>query len=426
MRIPDLSNIGFRVRRGDEILMYLLGLFSTWQILQFAGFSLSTLLTVLTAGYLIFSRGFSYFRKDWLLIAIALSTFTTLGVSLLAELPSGYVKVSISGTLQWVLIFLICIYMHRSNNSHCTGSFFQGLDLSCKVQIIWCLLQMVTYYALDLDINAKLFGELLHTNNETSQYRNGVLACTGLHWHAANMIPILAYLYFRYPGLLWKGLCFVVVYFMKNATAIIAASLCIGLDAMRFCWRVLRSPESSIPKRIAAYIMVGISCVCVIAPFVFPKIWEMLEYLLLRFSQISNPSYGNESSAVHFNYYRHLPYILGNISPFEVLFGSGFNTSGYRFSYFFDQYSQSIWTVESDLVNITLGKGVIGCILHYSFLILLAIRLKKTKQTNHICFLLVLLLCGFVYDNQFIWVLLTEFMMYCTTFYPKNAKENYQ
>lgn len=412
------------MRRGDETLMYLLGLFSTWQILQFAGISISTFLTVFTAAYLILTRGFSYFRKDWLLFAMGISAVATLGISLTAALPAGYIKASISGTLQWALIFIICIYMRRSHSDCGTDSFFRGLDLSCKVQILWCLLQMAAYYVLKLDINAKLFGEILHTNNETSQYRNGVLACTGLHWHAANMIPILAYLYFRYPGVLWKGLCIAVMYFMRNATAIIAVGMCIGLDVLRFCWQTLRSPGVSLSKRIAAYILVGIGCACIVLPFVFPKIWEMIEYLLLRIYQISNPSYGNESSAVHFNYYRHLPYILSNISPLEAFLGSGFNTSGYRFSYFFNQYSQSIWTVESDFVNITLSKGLLGCILHYCFLINLAVRLKKTGQTARICTLLVLLLCGFVYDNQFIWVLLVEFMMYCTTFYPPKAKES--
>ena len=135
MRIPSFSNIGFRMRRGDEILMYLLGLFSTWQILQIAGFPFSTWFTVLTVGYLVLTRGFSSFRKDWLLLSIALSTIITFGISMIAALPAGYLKASISSTAQWILIFIICIYMRRSSDDRCTSSFFRGLDLSCKIQI---------------------------------------------------------------------------------------------------------------------------------------------------------------------------------------------------------------------------------------------------------------------------------------------------
>ena len=65
----QLSPFGIRVRPPKETLLFLLGLVSTWQILEFAGFSLSTLLTLLTLGYLILTRGMD-FRKDPLLLLL--------------------------------------------------------------------------------------------------------------------------------------------------------------------------------------------------------------------------------------------------------------------------------------------------------------------------------------------------------------------
>ena len=66
-------------------------------------------------------------------------------------------------------------------------AFLTGFRLSCHVQIFWCLLQLALFNTIGLDINRTLFsGAAL-----SSHYRGGTLVCTGLHWHAANMIPFL-------------------------------------------------------------------------------------------------------------------------------------------------------------------------------------------------------------------------------------------
>lgn len=89
--MEKFSEIGIRVRRPKEILLFLLGLFSTLQILQVGGFALSTWLTVLTAGYLLLTQGFS-FRKDWLLLTTFLCIGITFAVSMLSDIPGAYKK----------------------------------------------------------------------------------------------------------------------------------------------------------------------------------------------------------------------------------------------------------------------------------------------------------------------------------------------
>lgn len=416
----NFSDMGFRIRSPKENLLFLLGLFSTWQIVQVAGFSLSTWFTMLTAGYLLLTHGFD-FRKDWLLLTMLASAGITLTVSMVSDIPADYKKASLLGTVQWGLIFVICAYMRRENTDISTSAFFRGFDWSCKVQVAWCILQIGAYYVLGMDINTKLFGELLRTGTETSQFRNGVLACTGLHWHASNLIPVLVYLYFRHHSILYKLLCIVVVYFTKNATSIVAIGLCVGLELIRFCKRTIFDRNKTIPYRLAVYIMLATLGVAIISPIIFPKVREMGEYLLLRLYQIANPTQGNESSTVHFNYYRHLPYILRNISPLEVLSGSGFSTSGYRFTQFFAQYPEGTWIVESDPVNLILSQGLIGVMLHYFFVAYTTRRLLHAKQSNTAMFFTVLFICGFIYNNQLLWVQLLEFMLYCRTFQAPTA-----
>jgi len=404
----EFSQWGIRVRPPKETLLFLLGLFSTWQILSVAGFSLSTWFTFLTLGYLVLTRGLDL-RKDWLLLAMLVSCLVTTGLSLFANLPGGYVKAAITGVIQRFAVLLLGFYACRDDRKG-GNAFLTGFRFSCHVQIFWCLLQLALFKTVGLDINRTLFSgaEL------SSHYRGGTLVCTGLHWHAANMIPIFVYYYFHKPKLWNKALALLVAIGTKNATGLIAAILCLGIDTLLFIWRTLTLRQCSIPRRLAGWGIAAVGLLLLVSPIVFPKVWELIEYLLLRLYQAKNPSVGNESSAVHLSYYTLLPRILTGIPLREVIFGSGIGTSGWRFTQFNGQYPDMIWTVESDFTNILLSTGAVGLLLHIAFLCLLIRRLKKAGHTGWICTLLVLAVCGFVYANQFLWVFLVELMLYCT------------
>ena len=413
----EFSQWGIRVRPPKETLLFLLGLVSTWQILEFAGFSLSTWLTFLTLGYLVITRGLD-FRKDWLLLSMLFTCLVTTAVSFGANLPNGYVKAAISGFAQRLAVLLTCLYACRDDRKG-GEAFLDGFRISCHVQLGWCLAQLALFKVAQIDLNSALFSAL----EQTSHYRGGTLVCTGLHWHAANLIPILVFEYFYRPNWLKKGLSILVALASKNATGIIAVLLCIGVDVLLFLWHTLTDRQCSVPKKIAAWIMAAVSVALLLAPVVFPKVWEIIEYLLLRLYQAKNPSLGNESSAVHLSYYTLLPRILTNIPLHEVIFGSGIGTSGYRFTQFNGQYPDKIWTVESDFTNILLSTGLVGLLLQLAFLILLTCRLTKEKESGWICVLWVLAICGFVYSNQFLWVFLVELMLYCTLRHRKKKEE---
>ena len=324
---------------------------------------------------------------------------------------------AVSGFVQRIAVLLTGLYACRDDRSG-GDAFLKGFRWSCHVQIGWCLLQLVLFNTLGLDINSILFSG----SELTSHYRGGTLVCTGLHWHAANMIPIFVFYYFHRPKLWNKALAILVAIGTKNATGLIAVILCLGIDALLFFWRSL-TRQCSVPRKLAAWIMAAVCLLLLASPIVFPKVWELVEYLLLRLYQATNPSLGNESSAVHLSYYTLLPKILTHIPQWEVIFGSGIGTSGYRFTQFNGQYPDMIWTVESDFTNILLSTGVVGLVLHGCFLVLLTRRLLRQKQLGWICTLWVLAVCGFVYSNQFLWVFLVELMLYSTLNHPEKKGE---
>ena len=421
MRIPPLNSHGLRIRRGDEVLMFLLGLVSTWQILQIAGFAMSTWLTAVSLLYMILSRP-AAFRKDRLAFLLLLLNITTLAVSFFTDLPSNYEITALFTFLQWFLVYALFMYCTQEASIPAVDSFLNGFDWSCRIQLVWCILQMVLYKLLEQDLNELVFGKLLSYDGATSRYRNGELTCTGLHWHGANLTPILLYLYWRHRSLITKLLCLAMVYFSHSATNMIGILLCIGLDFVLFAKRTLVDRSSSVLRKTAVYSAIALIALILISPLLIPKLWDMILYLLERFYQIWNPTKGKESSAVHFNYYKNLPTILKRLPFINVLFGSGASTSGHWFSYFYQQYTNQTWVVESDFVNLTLNYGIAGLTLIYSFVIRTIIYLKRTPGMSRIAlWMLVLIPCGIIYNNQFLWVQLVEFMMFCRCLYPRNS-----
>ena len=410
--------LGIRAARLDESLLFLLGLFSTWQIVQFMGCAVSTWLTVAACGYFAVTRK-PAFRRDYLMLCLLICYCVSVAVSVFVPIPAAYKKTSVMRFAQWLAIFVLAGYLRADEQSDAGFYFLKGLDWSCRIQLLWCFAQFFAYKLIGIDLNRRIFSELLHMAEQTSQYRDGVLASTGLHWHAANLIPVLTFLFLRHSSLAVKLACIVAVYFSKSATAMIGIGLCVVFECALLAKQIALEGRGGMPKKVASAAALLAAAGVLLIPVVLPKIMETASYLLARIDQISNPTQGNESSATHFSYYKNLPHILSNISLPEVLFGSGIDTSGYRFTQFYGQYPDLIWVVESDFVNLILSMGVLGCIVHYTFAFT-AVRKRMTAESSkkYAWWILLLIPCGIVYNNQFLWVVLAELVMYTTAPQP--------
>lgn len=188
--------------------------------------------------------------------------------------------------------------------------------------------------------------------------------------------------------------------------------MCIILDLLICSKELFINKKGVVPFRNALFGVILFTIGIAALPMLVPKFMEMVSYLGTRIYQIWNPTEGNESSAVHFSYYQLLPEILTNIPILNVLFGSGMGTSGYRFTQFNGQYPGQIWIVESDFTDMLLSRGIVGWFLHYYFIVKTACKLLKNNYTKEMLYLLVLTICGIVYNNQFLWVIILEFAMY--------------
>ena len=398
-------------------LVFLLGIFSTMQILTLGGITIFNILSIIVFLYFLCIRRSWYSKCLYLKVCVFLLLLgvTTMGALLGDVLSISYKSRAIISFINYVIIFAVFFFIHVDQNEF-SEKFLCGFKVSCYVQIFWCVLQLILYYTISLDINHIIFAQFFGTTSQTSRYVDGVLACTGLSWHPANLIPVLIYIFLFNKGIVLKLLCIAISVFSHSATAQIAIGLCC-------CYVLAKWVRKAIGSRIPLKYWFGFSIfVIIFCAYICTKnnlVVRTINSILERIRDIYSIEPGN-SSATHFSYYTRLFAIIRQSNVFTVLFGYGIDCSGFPFSYYYNQYSDMVWVVESDFVNIVLSQGLVGFIVFYAgFLSITVQYLKKSKSAA--VFMLVLFVCGITYNLQFNWVILVELILF--SFIKKTSTE---
>ena len=148
--------------------------------------------------------------------------------------------------------------------------------------------------------------------------------------------------------------------------------------------------------------------------------------LLTRLTERSDAS-----TMAHMNYYTSLPVIYRHFSFLEKLFGWGIGRSGNVFTTYFGMYkSIGDWSIESDPMNFLYSLGIFGMFLFYLFLINVMIKGWKIDR-KAVVFIAILLVCGFLYAVQYIWVVMMEVYFFALlskkkmVFEPINSKNTF-
>ena len=401
-----------------SFLMYGLGLTSTMQILSLFGFSLSTWFTAAIVAYFlilaVINRKLSLHIEPQWWIYVVILLLATANALLGNFLPKAYISSAMLALAQLLLLLAAFLLStgapDKSQNIHW---FMKGFDLSCKIQLFWCLLQLVMDTLFSIDLNQIVFNHLLKMTELTSQQRNEGLACSGLHWHAANMLPVLVYLYFVAKPKWLKLLCVYIAYETHSATILIAIILCLGIDILVYGKDYLHKIKSThLLRKKATCILLSVASIgilCIVAPIAVKSI----SYLIQRIAEVNNPTVGNSSSAIHMSYLTSFGSIWSTSNITEILFGYGLNTSGAMMTHLYGMYPDIVWVVESDFANILINQGIIGFLFWYGILgYTMLCAWKSPKYRPWACVLAVLIMCGLTYNNQFLWVILFELMIF--------------
>lgn len=287
----------------------------------------------------------------------------------------------------------------------------KGIKITCIVELIWCFLQFVAYKFAGLDINQKIFVNLLHLVQTASRYESGkFFRPSGLCWHQSLMAPIVVLTFFFSGSIIWIGLALLDSLICHSTTAFIGILCCFiftyGLKAIKY----IQSGRVKIHKIVAffAAILFVLAIPVAIkanAPAAFA---EELMRLVTRITHSSS----DLSSAAHMRYYTSYKDVVKMSSPLQVFFGYGYGCSGYPITKLFDQYAYlNNWSVESDVMNILISRGILGFFGYYGMLAYIAIKGYRIDE-RYALLIACIVVEGVTYNIQFDWLFFLELFLY--------------
>lgn len=395
--------------------LFLLGLFSSLTVIQLGGISLFLVFAYVLFLYELVRKNLSICINTKFLPFLISIVFSFL-LSLFLNLPSGYLINNIKGLLNYLIIFVLAFSIVESDNKEtCLYELLSGLCCSCRVQSIWIIGQTILWNLLKIDVNKLIFSDILGLVEKASQYKGTGYVPTGLCWNAGGIAPILFLGFFLEKRLILKIIIAVSAFLTQSATLTIGMSLCI---VFMIVYNVSKMNVLVKCKKNISSIFVGLVLILIFL-FVsyrsfgvirqqFDRLWEVFSY---RIDGLLNSSSAMDSStSAHLGYFTNLSYALGHGSFANALFGFGINCSGFPYSAVTGQYSDQVWIVECDFVNILLNFGIIGFLFFYVWLMDGVLNLRK-KGTIFYAFLVIAFM-GITYNLQYIWLIFIELILF--------------
>lgn len=399
------------LKKWVDLILYLMGLFSTFYIIRIKSFQLSTLLAfVCIISVCILKQKINLINVNRLFLGFIVSVIVTSFLNLFLPMADTYnIKISMVALIEFILLYLSAEQIKQLDN-YSINKFVSGLRMSCYIHIIWCLLQFVTYEFAEIDINQIVFGNILHISNGNygvSRYEAGKLVISGLCWHPINLAPTLALsVLLLNKWYIWFAAFFIAFYSDNSTTMVVIIAVFVLFLLTEFKGKLINVfKRLKKPKVFFKVLVISLISVFILIELI-PLIQIAVDGILNRV-QDTNDS----STQAHIQYYTAWPMIVRRQNILEFLFGCGIGRSGVYFSRFFKQYTYiDYWSVESDPMNYLYAAGLIGFCLFYGWLITLIIKAKKIN-VKYLIFLLCIILGGITYGMQFPWVINLELII---------------
>lgn len=409
-----------QIKKLEQGLPYLLGIFSTLQIISIMGVTVYNWLLVLSFIYMIYTKKLCIKKNDLILIFLIVSFITIVTGCCFNGLRVDYFKKNVVSGIQLIMVLVIYILSY-SNKSIFINRFIKGFNVSCYIQLFWCYIQLVFFYLFNTDINNLIFNKILHMVSLESSMENSGFVCTGFHWHPANLIPTLLWLCIFSKKIYIKFAVLVIIIACDNTTILIGVLLYFAFTVLSFLKDIFQ--RNKVSKKIIIFAVILAGFVAIFLEPVIEYSAFLLNGILTRFKDAIDSNIIDNSSRTHFLYYFNLPFILKTEKLVNVIFGYGIDCSGFIYSKLFSQYNNLTWILESDPVNIILSQGIAGFGVLYSILIRNIAMLRKTN-TRYFIFCSILLIMGVTYNVQYNWIILLELMLWADmkyVFLEKNS-----
>ena len=326
-----------------------------------------------------------------------------------SSMPDSYKKTALVMPLMLLPLYLTCMYFDGNirRNKNWLKTIVSLLKVSVIIQMIWFAVQLVAYNALHIDVNKELFVNTLHMLDNASFIRNWVYYPSGLSWHSATLAPLFVMGFILFDNVYIRLLIVAEALLCGNATTFIGVILCATL---MIGYKFIFIDKKRISRK-AAYALMFL---LVLSPVVLLR-FDLGAVIVNRIEFLWGRLFGrqrDESSIAHLSYFTDYFKIVKGSSLLRVLFGYGYGCSGYPITQIYDRYaSLTNWSIECDIVDILVSRGVFGFIGYYYFMF--KIMLKGARlDYRYFILMFVIFVQGFGYNIQFDYVLMIEILLY--------------
>lgn len=387
-----------------DYMFIMLGVFSTIQLLSIAGLTVFNICLVLTVTTIFM---LSRISVDYFFIFSFCTTVITVIYSFcVADLTKGFLKSALIGGI--IYIFILITYIVMKSDVLRAINLVKGFQISCGLTLVWCVLQIISSYIFRIDLNTLVFEKIFMIKDAMGDYNTetGQLIPSGFFSHRAILSPIFIYLFFLSDNLFVEALIIGISLLTKSTALILGCALGVFFRILSFIMKKhdIKSKKTKIISGIILTIILVSICL-----YMSGEIQNIFNYIVQRIVD-SRSNKADNSSVVHYLYYKNLFYIIKDFNLIEILFGNGFATSGLFYTRFNGQYSwMDSWVVESDYINIIISQGILGLVLWIYMMIDIIRKSLKIKEFKTVFFVLLIMFIGIMYNIQFNWFIVVEF-----------------
>ena len=392
-----------------NIIIFLMFTFASLDLFQISGKTFFFYLGLIFILYSIVNKGKINILKDPLIIAI-FAEFLISGIfAQFSGLNRSYKKTAIIMPILVLPIFLEAGIFEGliKRKTSILQVILKGIRLACIIQFIYIPVQYFLYHYTGIDLNKEIFVNALGLVESASFIRDWVWYPSGTTWHYAIVAPLMVIGIVLFDSYFFKFLILFDALICGSSSAIIGVIVALLLSLL---FKLLRGVGNNKIKRHAIF---GGMCVIIFASIVLIST-DFLSLITYKFGYIYErlfTSMRDSSTSAHLLYYLRYPSIVSESSISQILFGYGYNCSGFIFSALDNRYNLGSWSVESEVMDRVYSLGLIGFVLYSIFLLKIAVNGAKIDY-KYTIIMIAIIIQGFGYNLQWDYVFLIELIFY--------------
>ena len=351
---------------------------------------------------------------------IFVSLFFFFLMSQLSSMPDSYKKTAIIMPLMLLPLYFSTAFIERyiKRNPLITSKIVHFFKIGIGIQIIWFAFQIVAYSVFHMDINKTVFVDMLHLVDNASFIRNWTYYPSGLSWHSATLAPLFVLGIIIFDNLYIRIIIIIEAVLCGNATTFIGVLLCV---VMMLGYSIFFEKHHWFTQK-ALFSFIAVVALIPVIIYVFNVGELVTSKVVLLWSRLFGLGQ-DSSSAAHLAYFSDYFSITKRSSFIQVLFGYGYGCSGFPITQIYNRYaSLTNWSIECDVIDILVARGIVGFLIYYGFLINILIKGMKIDY-RYVVLMSVILFQGLGYNIQFDYVFLLEIVLYICIKYRINFFE---